>query len=52
MKTQQQLSGEAIEEFRLIYKDEFGQTLSDDEIKEIAVRLLRFFGVLVQHPNN
>lgn len=46
MKTPQQLSREAIDEFKAIYKDEFGKTLSDDEVKEIAMRLLRFFGVL------
>lgn len=46
MKTPQQLSREAIEEFRTIYQDEFGEKLSDDEIQEIAMRLLRFFGIL------
>jgi hypothetical protein len=46
MKTPQQLSHEAIEEFRQIYKDEFGVLLNDDEVKEIATRLLRFFGIM------
>jgi hypothetical protein len=46
MKTPNQLSREAIEEFRAIYKKEFGKTLSDDEVQEIALRLLRFFGIL------
>lgn len=46
MKTPHQLSREAIEEFRQIYKDEFGVLLNDDEVKEIATRLLRFFGIL------
>ncbi len=46
MKTPQQLSREAIEEFKAIYQAEFGQTLSDDEVQEIALRLLRFFGIL------
>ena len=46
MKTPPQLSREAIEEFKAIYKDEFGQSLTDDEVKEIAMRLLRFFGIL------
>lgn len=46
MKTPQQLSREAIDEFKAIYKDEFGKTLSDDEVKEIAMRLLRFFRIL------
>jgi hypothetical protein len=46
MKTAKQLSREAIEDFRSIYKKEFGKTLTDDEVHEIALRLLRFFGVL------
>ena len=48
MKTPQQLSREAIDEFKAIYQDEFGRELSDDEVQEIAVRLLRFFGILVR----
>ena len=46
MKTPQQLSREAMEEFRAIYEEEFGQKLTDDEVQEIAMRLLRFFGIL------
>jgi len=46
MKTPQQLSREAIEEFKAIYMEEFGETLTDDEVQEIATRLLRFFGIL------
>jgi len=46
MKTPQQLSREAIEEFRDIYEEEFGKRLTDDEVQEIAIRLLRFFGIL------
>ena len=48
MKTPNQLSREAIEEFKAIYQDEFGEILSDDEVQEIAIRLLRFFGILVR----
>ena len=48
MKTPQQLSRQAIEEFKAIYQEEFGQTLTDDEVQEIALRLLRFFGILNQ----
>ena len=49
MKTQpQQLSREAIEEFKAIYQDEFGEILSDDEVQEIAMQLLRFFGILTK----
>jgi len=48
MATPQQLSREAIDEFKAIYKDEFGELLSDDEVQEIALRLLRFFGILTK----
>ena len=48
MTTPQQLSRQAIDEFKAIYKEEFGQDLSDDEAQEIALRLLRFFGILGQ----
>ena len=51
MKTPKQLSREAIDEFKAIYQEEFGQILSDDEVQEIALRLLRFFGILRKpHP--
>jgi hypothetical protein len=46
MKTTQQLSRDAIDEFKAIYQEEFGEILSDDEVQEIAMRLLRFFGIL------
>jgi hypothetical protein len=46
MKTPNQLSREAIDEFKAIYQEEFGEVLSDDEVQEIAMRLLRFFGIL------
>lgn len=46
MKTPQQLSREAIEEFKAIYEEEFGNRLTDEEVQEIALRLLRFFGIL------
>jgi hypothetical protein len=45
MKTPNQLSHEAIEEFKRIYQEEFEELLSDDEVREIATRLLRFFGI-------
>jgi hypothetical protein len=48
MKTPHQLSREAMDEFKAIYQEEFGEVLSDDEVKEIATRLLRFFGVLTR----
>ena len=46
METPNQLSREAIEEFRTTYQKEFGKRLTDNEVQEIALRLLRFFGVL------
>jgi hypothetical protein len=46
MKPPQQLSREAIDEFKAIYQEEFGVILSDDEVQEIAMRLLRFFGII------
>lgn len=46
MKNTTPLSAEAIEKFRKIYEREFGVVLSDDEVNEIATRLLRFFGIL------
>jgi hypothetical protein len=51
MTTPQQLSREAIDEFKAHYKAEFGQVLSDDEVQEMAIRLLRFFGILIG-PNS
>ena len=57
MKTPEQLSREAIDDFKAIYKDEFGKDLSDDEVREMAMRLLHFFGVLTdpgsgRHPDS
>jgi hypothetical protein len=46
MKSPQQLSREAIDEFKTIYEAEFGVPLSDDEAQEIALRLLRLFALL------
>ena len=46
MKTPKQLSREAIDQFKAIYEEEFGTQLSDDEVQHIAMRLLRFFGIL------
>ena len=48
MKTPQQLGRQAIDEFKAIYQEEFGKSLTDDEVQEIALRLLRFFGILNQ----
>ena len=48
MQPPQQLSTEAVEEFKAIYRDEFGVELPDDEVEESALRLLRFFRILVR----
>jgi hypothetical protein len=47
-EAQRKLSREAVEEFRAIYFEEFGETLTNDEVREIALRLLRLFGILLQ----
>ncbi len=48
-----QLSHQAIEEFKAIYRDEFGEDISDDEAQEIDLRLLRLFDLLLQPlPND
>lgn len=44
----QQLSREAIAEFKAIYREEFRQNISDDEARETALRLLRLFDRLLQ----
>jgi hypothetical protein len=48
METPQQLSHQAVEDFKVIYRDEFGQDISDDEAQEMALRLLRLFDTLLQ----
>jgi hypothetical protein len=48
MKTPKQPSREALEEFKAAYKEEFGIALADEQVKEIAARLLRFFGILTK----
>jgi hypothetical protein len=46
MTSPEQLSQEALAEFKATYKEEFGEELSDKEAHEMALRLLRFFGIL------
>lgn len=46
MTTPKQPSREAIEEFKTAYEEEFGIALADEQVKEIATRLLRYFGIL------
>ncbi len=46
MHTEQQLTGRALDEFKTAYFEEFAELLSDDEAKEVALRLLRFMDFL------
>jgi hypothetical protein len=48
METPSQLSRQAIEEFKAIYHEEFGEHLSIDEAQEIALRLLRLLDTLLK----
>ena len=40
------LSRQAIEDFKKIYTEEHGVTVSDEEAEEMALRVLRLFDVL------
>jgi hypothetical protein len=42
------ISSEAIEEFKKIYKEEFGDDLTDDQAQECGLRVLRLFQLLLQ----
>ena len=44
-----EISKEELEEFKKIYKEEFGEDLSDEEAREVAQRLLGFIK-LVYRP--
>ena len=41
------LSAKAIQEFKKIYREEFGEDLTDSEAETIAMRVIRFFHILV-----
>jgi len=43
-----QLSQEAIEEFKTIYQEEFGEIISDAEAQEMGLRLLRFVQIITR----
>ena len=43
-----QLTQEAIDEFKVIYKKQFGEDISDAEALEMGTRLLRVFRVLLE----
>lgn len=42
------LSPEALREFKEIYLEEFGETLTDNEAGAIAMRVIKFFRILAQ----
>ncbi len=42
------LSEEAIEEFREIYRKEFGKEISDGEAQEMGIRLIRLFKIILR----
>ena len=52
MKTLQQIAREAIDEFKTVHEAEFRRRLTDDEVQEIAIRLLQFFGILSHPPTD
>ena len=41
-----EVTPEALKEFKKIYKDKFGEELSDDDALEMAQRVLRFFSLI------
>jgi hypothetical protein len=46
MNNKKRISQEAIAAFKAAYEAEFHETLTDEEVQEMAINLLRFFGVL------
>jgi hypothetical protein len=42
------LDADAIKEFKAIWKEEFGEELSDDEAQEHGLRVLRLFALLLR----
>jgi len=46
--TPRRISLEATREFQEIYKEEFGELLSDEEAQQRAVEILGFFGILTK----
>lgn len=44
------LSTKAVEDFKAIYRREYGENLSDDEARELAIQLLELVRLLATHP--
>jgi len=44
------LSKKAKNEFRKIYQEEFGEVLTDEEIEQMGLRLLRLLDLLTRKP--
>lgn len=48
-----QLSNEAIQEFKQIYKEEYGEEISDDEANKLGVNFLNFCRIIFRPlPDN
>ena len=52
MKTSHPLSREALDEFKAIYREEFQEDVSDDEAREIGLRLLNLLKLLLQSQSD
>ncbi len=44
-----EVTPQALEEFKRIYRKEFGEEISDDEALEMAQRVLMFFSLIYRH---
>ncbi|MFC1856039.1 hypothetical protein ACFL2A_05820 [Thermodesulfobacteriota bacterium] len=47
-----QLSKQAIEDFRRIYKEEYGEEISEEEANKLGVNLLNFYKIILKKPPN
>lgn len=45
-----QLSNEAIQDFKRIYKKEYGKDISDEEANELGLNFLNFFKIILKKP--
>jgi hypothetical protein len=46
MKSRQRLSRQALNEFKAIHEQEFGEPLSDEAVHEMGLRVLRIFAIV------
>lgn len=47
-----QLSPQAIQDFRRIYRAEYGVDISDDEAREMGTRIVRLFMVILKDSDS